>query len=251
MRDSEKILWEQSIFTQWKIYLQWITSQLIGELLKNELQNHLIKVLDLTAAPGWKTSHISALLQNNWEIVANELSMVRMEKLKFTLARQGCKNVITLKWDAKDLKNQYQNWYFDIIIADLPCSAEGRINLHNEKSYAFLEKPNIHEKNYQIQKDILKETVSLLKSWWTLMYSTCTCDPRENEWIVHFLLSNYKDLYMENIHDIFQNTSLWKYIRPWLKSFWKYIYSNETPKSIRIIPNEETEWFFIAKFKKM
>lgn len=257
---KEKDLWNLDIFKDGKIYLQGITSQFIWEVVlktsplapllvwEGNLDN--IKVLDLTAAPGGKTSHISAILENNWEIIANELNAIRMKKLEFTIKRQWCLNVKTIKWDARNLKNSFENWYFDIIIADLPCSAEWRVNFHNEKSYGFLEKDWINNKNYTIQKDILKETIDLLKDWWTLIYSTCTLDPKENEGIVHFLVSNFKNLKTENIENIFEDKNIKKYIRNGIKSFEKYIYSKEVEKSIRILPSEETEWFFITKFKK-
>lgn len=247
----EKDLWNLDIFTEWKIYLQWITSQFIWEIVQKDFKNQDLKILDLTASPGWKTSHISAIMQNYWEIIANELNTIRIEKLNFTINRQWCTNIKVIHWDARNLKNLFPNWYFDLIIADLPCSAEWRINLNNEKSYLFLQKPWINEKNYKIQKDILKNTVDLLKIWWSLIYSTCTIDPRENEAIIHFLLSNYKDLVIEEINDIFENENIKKYIKKWIKSFDKYIYNSQVSKTIRIIPSQETEWFFIAKIKKL
>lgn len=247
----EKDLWDLDIFTEWKIYIQWITSQFIWEVIKNDIKNQDIKVLDLTASPWGKTSHISAILKNNWEIIANELNAIRLEKLNFTIKRQWCLNVKTIKWDAKNLKNNFESWYFDIIIADLPCSAEWRVNLNNEKSYAFLEKEGVNNKNYKTQKEILENSISLLKKGWILIYSTCTIDPRENEWIVHFLLSNYKNLEIEDINSIFKDNNIKKYIKSWIKSFDKYIYNSLVSKSIRILPSEETEWFFIAKFKKI
>lgn len=248
---KEKDLWDLNIFTEWKIYMQWITSQFIWEVLINDIKNNKIKVLDVTAAPGWKTSHISAILENNWEIIANELNAIRFEKLNFTIKRQGCLNVKVIKWDAKNLKNNFKNWYFDIIIADLPCSAEWRVNIHNEKSYAFLEKDGINTKNYKIQKEILKETIDLLKEDWILIYSTCTLDPRENEGIVHFLVSNFSNLKTQEIENIFEDKNIKKYVKGRVKSFEKYIYSKEGEKSIRILPSEETEGFFITKFKKI
>lgn len=247
---KEKDLWDLDIFSKGKIYMQWITSQLIWEIASKFISDKNIKALDLTAAPGWKTSHLSALLDGFWEIVANELNTIRFDKLKFTIERQWAKNVVLVKWDAIDLKNKYIEWYFDIIIADLPCSAEGRINLEKEKSYWFLEKPGLNKINYKIQSDILKNTISLLKNNWILIYSTCTLDPQENEWVVHFLLSNYKDLEIVDISDFFENKDIKKYIKSWIKSYWKYIYRKDVEKSIRIVPSIETEWFFVAVFKK-
>lgn len=246
----ERDLWDLKIFTQGKIYLQGITSQLIGEVLKNEITSQDIKVLDLTAAPGGKTSHICAILENNGEIVANELNAIRLEKLNFTIKRQGCQNVQVIKGDARNLPNTFEKWHFDIIIADLPCSAEGRVNASNEKSYAFLAKDWVNTQNYKIQKDILKNTVELLKDGGILLYSTCTLDPRENEGIVHFLLSNFKSLKIESLGNILEHPSIAKYVRNGLKTFETYIYSSWVVEAKRILPSPETEWFFIAKLRK-
>ena len=248
---KESDLWKLDIFTEWKIYLQWVTSQFLWEIIKSDLNNENIKVLDLTAAPWWKTSHISALSNSNWEIIANEINSIRLEKLKFNLNRQWCTNVKIIKWDARNLKNIYSENYFDIIIADLPCSAEWRINLNNEKTYKYLENHQINQKNYKLQKDILENSIWLLKQNWTLIYSTCTIDPRENEWVIHFLISNYKNLILEDISNFFQDKNIFSNIKTWIKSFDKYIYNSSVSKAIRILPSKETEWFFIAKIKKI
>jgi len=247
---KEKDLCDLDFFNEWKIYMQWITSQFIWEVVKKDIKNKDLKILDLAAAPWWKTSHISAILENNWEIIANELNAIRFEKLNFTIKRQGCQNVKCIKWDAKNLKNIFEENYFDIIIADIPCSAEWRVNLNNKKSYGFLQKEWINKKNYKIQKEILKNTIWLLKNWWVLIYSTCTLDAIENEAIVHFLLSNYKDLKIESLDEFFENKDINKYKKSWIKSFENLIFNNEVTKSVRILPSIDTEWFFIAKFKK-
>ena len=265
---KEKDLWDLDISSEGKIYIQWITSQLIWELVQTSVQLWQkqksspqsspkgeevatgFKVLDLTAAPGSKTSHLSAILNNEWEIVANEMNTIRSEKLNFTIKRQWCKNVEVVKGDARELKSTFLENYFDLIIADLPCSAEWRINLTNEKSYAFLEKSGLNKRNYKMQQDILKNTIALLKVGWSLIYSTCTLDPQENEWIVHYLLSIFKDLEIEDISKTFKHKDIKKYTKTWIKSYGKYIYRKDVEKSVRIFPSVDTEWFFIAKFTK-
>lgn len=243
----ERDLWDLSIFNEWKIYLQWITSQIPVELVDITED---IKVLDLTAAPGWKTTQIAAKMNNTWEIVANELYSIRLAKLEYTIKKQWVTNVRIFKWDANILKDKYVVNYFDIIIADLPCSAEWRINLNREKSYSFLDRPALNKKNYKAQAEILKNSIDLLKIWGQLIYSTCTLDPQENEWIVHFLLSNFKNLEIVDLSNKFNWTDLEKYIKPWIKNYDKYIYRNEIENTIRILPSEITEWFYIAKFIK-
>jgi 16S rRNA C967 or C1407 C5-methylase (RsmB/RsmF family) len=126
----------------------------------------------------------------------------------------------------------------------LPCSAEWRINFWVEKTYWFWSEDNI-KKNYKLQKEILSSILPILKTGWNLVYSTCTIAPEENEGIVHFLLSNFKNL---EIQEIFLD---YKNIRNWIASFWNTVYNKNVIKSLRCLPSEETEGFFIAKFKKI
>ncbi len=240
---TEKDLWELDIYKLWKIYMQSISSQIPVDLL--DIRD-FDKILDITAAPGWKTSQASAFLKNTWEIVAVDNNQIRIDKLNFTLIKQWCRNVAVIKSDAKLIwnKNEDFKWFFDHIIADLPCSAEWKININREKSYWFWSKWNI-KKNYYIQSDILKSVLPLLKNNWTLIYSTCTLAPEENEEIVHMLLSNYPELQIQDIKIDYE------YSKKWLAGFGKHVYRKDVSKAIRILPSIESEWFFVAKFKKI
>ena len=238
----EKDLWDLDIFTDWKIYLQSLSSQIPVDILDlNQWEN----ILDITAAPGGKTSQASAYLNNTWKIIANDNNQIRIDKLKFTLERQWCKNVEVIKSDARNIWKDYEDFteYFDHIIADVPCSAEWKINIHREKSYWFWNEWII-KKNYKLQKQIIKSIIPLLKQGWSLVYSTCTLAPEENEAMVHMILSNYPELEIQDIQLDYQNT------KPWILKFWKQCFRKEVSKSMRILPTDETEWFFVAIFKK-
>jgi len=237
----ERDLWDLDIFKEWKIYLQSIASQIPASFL--DIRPNDI-VLDVTAAPWSKTSQIASLLNNTWEITANDNNAIRIDKLKFTLVRQWVTNTKVIKHDATKLSEIYHEKSFDKILADLPCSAEWRINLNNEKTYSFWNEANI-KRNYIVQKEILKNIVKLLKVDWILVYSTCTLAPEENEAIVHFLLSNFKELVIEPI------TLDYKNIRKWITWFWDTIYNKKVDNSMRCLPSEDTEGFFVAKFRKV
>ena len=86
----------------------------------------------------------------------------------------------------------------------------------------------------------------MLKSWWELIYSTCTLAPEENEAIVHFILSNFKEL---GIVDITKKLAI-KNSKPWITKFWDVVYRKEVANSLRVLPNRDMEGFFIAKFVK-
>ncbi len=254
LEKQEKDIWDLDIFKEWKIYLQWITSQFIGQILTNDLNNFKnkeLKVLDLTASPWWKITHIWALTRDKKELYANDLTSIRIDKLKYLTNKLWFENINIIKNDARKLKDIFPQNSFDIIIADLPCSAEWRINLNKEKSYFFLNNKDINKKNYKLQKEILENNIELLKEWWILIYSTCTLDPLENEGIVHFLLSNNKNLKLEDISSFFDYKELENIKKSWIKSYSKYIFKNDITKTLRLLPSENTEWFFIAKFKKV
>ncbi len=238
----EKDLWDLEIFKTGFIYLQSISSQLPVELMDIKQWN---KVLDATAAPWSKTTQISAKLENTWKIVALDNNQIRMDKLKFNTKRQWVKNVKSLKLDARKLNNKEYWEYFDNILLDAPCSSEWRINLNNEKTYWFWN-PEIIRRNYNLQKNILKNIIPMMKSGGELIYSTCTLSPEENEAIVHFILSNFKEL---KIVDITKELKI-ENSKIWITRFWETVYRNDVAQSLRIIPNEDLEWFFIAKFLK-
>ncbi|RKW22069.1 RsmB/NOP family class I SAM-dependent RNA methyltransferase [Candidatus Gracilibacteria bacterium] len=239
---KEKDLWDLNIFKDGKIYLQSLSSQIPVDFLGLEFGD---KILDITASPGGKTSQAQSLLNNSGEIKAIDNNQIRIDKLKFTLERQGIKNVEIIKTDARSLLEKRKDFveYFDKIIADLPCSAEGKFNFKKEKSFGYW-KQEIVNKNAKLQKDILKNIVPMLKKGGELIYSTCTISPEENEDIVHFLLCNY-DL------EILKLDFDYKFARNGLKNFGKKIFKKEISESVRrILPSEESEGFFIAKFRK-
>lgn len=239
-KDEEyKIRWTREYY-DWKIYFQSVSSQIPSLFLDIKKWE---KVLDITAAPGSKTTQISALLDNTWEIVACDMMAIRFDKLNHNIKLQGCTNVKTIKTDANNLKKTFEPETFDKIIFDAPCSAEWRINLDNEKTFWFWSERNTLSKS-SIQKEIIRNTIDLLKTWWTFVYSTCTLAPEENEEVVDFVLKNYPEFIVQEINLDF------KYSRKWIESFWKQSYNKQTKNTIKILPSEVTEWFFVAKFIK-
>ena len=240
--DNDK-LWKLDIIKRWLIYVHGISSQFPVNLLNIQ---PWMKILDLAAAPGGKTSHLAARLDNTWEIVAIDNNAIRMDKLQFTLNRQQVKNTKTMKCDARNYHLLHTWDLFDAIIFDTPCSAEWRINLSNEKSYNFISQGN-NKKNYRLQKDILKDNIAFLKTGGEFLYSTCTISPLENEAIVHFLLCNFPELEIVDL----DMTVFWDFsTKAWLTHYWETAYKKEVSKSIRVLPSTQTEWFFIAKFVK-
>ena len=145
------------------------------------------RVLDIAAAPGGKTI---AAATNSPEafIVANEVNFPRAKILLQNVERLGLKNVAVTSLPPKDF-GRFTPESFDLIIADLPCSGEGMFRKEEAALTAWNE--NINKMNAERQKDILKDILPALKKGGTLLYSTCTYAPEENEEVVLFLMKEY------------------------------------------------------------
>jgi len=142
-------------------------------------------VLDLCAAPGGKTSHLAELMANTGIIVANELHLRRHAPLMHTLSRLGVLNAVLTAYPAQEFPLRES---FDFVMADVPCSGEGRWRLSREPCAT-------KESKYRVamaeaQKKMILRGFDLLRKRGTMVYSTCTYSPAENEGVVDFLLKH-------------------------------------------------------------
>ena len=228
------------IFYDGKIYVQWVASLIPAILLNPRAWE---KILDVTAAPGSKTTQICAMMENKGEIVASEQNQIRFDKLNYNLKLQWCDICNAIKTDALKLQEKFEEWYFDRILLDAPCSAEWRINLNIEKTYWFWSLENISKKQ-KLQLLLLESVIPLLKAWWTLVYSTCTLAPEENEEVIDFICKKYSFKIEKNELDF-------EFSRPWIIEFdWKK-YNDDISNTIRILPSVLSEGFYVAKLLKV
>ena len=126
---NEEKIKELDIYKNGSIYLQSLSSMLPPIILKPKENED---ILDMTAAPGGKTTQIAALTNNKAHITACEMNNIRIEKLKYNVQKQGATNVSILKEDSRRLNDYFA---FDKILLDAPCSGSGTIELENEKTY--------------------------------------------------------------------------------------------------------------------
>ncbi len=196
-------------------------------------------VLDMAAAPGSKTGQIAQYMENDGCIIANDPNRDRANVLIANLNRMGVLIArVTTRDGAKFAR--FEN-AFDRVLLDAPCSSVGMIR----KSWRFLrewrEKAVIKYMN--IQKRLILAGYKALKPGGTLVYSTCTIDPLENEEVVDYLLRK-TDARLEPIKLPVKTSE------PVLEWEGKE-YSPELKKALRIHPNDnDTEAFFIAKIVK-
>lgn len=227
MNKSKRELMELPAYTEGKIYIQSLAS-MVPPLALDPKPGE--KVLDLTAAPGSKTSQIAALMENVGELVANDNNKPRFFKLKHNLELLGV--VATLRMeDGSRLCGEFPE-YFDKILLDAPCSAEARFIEGEPKTYGYWSERKIKEMAYK-QRKLLFSAWYALKPGGTLVYSTCTFAPEENEKQIERLLKRFSDAETLPI-DL-----------PGLK-----ILSTTVPHAICLLPTNEVEGFFVAKLHK-
>lgn len=136
-----------------------------------------LKILDLCAAPGGKTTAMINALPDGCEVIANEYSAKRVGALRENLDRWGYPLVSITNKDSSFYAKQGEN--FDIVAVDAPCSGEGMMR-KEEVARTQWSKELINQCCI-LQKEILKNAVESLKPGGFLIYSTCTFNRNENE----------------------------------------------------------------------
>ena len=214
-------------------------ASMIPPLVLEPKENEI--VLDIAASPGSKTTQIAALMNNKGILVANDYTTVRMKPLSINIQRCGVTNCIITLMQGQWFKKS--NIEFDKILVDAPCSGTGTIR----KSLKTLRiwNPNMVKRLSITQKQLIETGFNILKQNGTLVYSTCSLEPEENEAIIDFLLNKYENAKLEEIK--LPNI---KRSEPIL-NFENNKYNQEVKKCLRIWPQDnDTEGFFVAKIKK-
>jgi 16S rRNA (cytosine967-C5)-methyltransferase len=134
------------------------------------------RVLDLCAAPGGKTTHLSALMQAEGEIVAVERHAGRASALQRSAERMRATNVTVQVGDARHYETSER---FDRVLVDPPCSGLGTLQSHPDLRWRA--SPESIETLANAQREILEAGAQALRPGGTLVYSTCTLSPLENE----------------------------------------------------------------------
>ncbi len=135
-------------------------------------------VLDLCAAPGGKSTQIAAALRGEGMLISNEIHPVRAKALSENIERLGIRNAIVTQEPPERLAKRFTH-SFDRILVDAPCSGEGMFRKLPEAIDDWSEAKVME--CHRMQIDILDAAAQMLKPGGTLVYSTCTFAPLENE----------------------------------------------------------------------
>lgn len=247
------------IYEQGKVYFQSLSSMLPVLILEPKEKED---ILDMAAAPGGKTSQISAITNGKAYITACEKNPIRAERLRYNMQKLGIPSVNILVKDARKLDDAFS---FDKILLDAPCSGSGtlrleenakkkdEINLVEEEHKINIEhKENKKNRNtkksteanfseelirrsVKIQNELLEKAIRLLKPEHELVYSTCSILKQENEKQIEKILQKGKVEIVPISKELLTNIPL---LPVTLEG------------TVCVKPSEYYEGFFVVKLKK-
>ncbi|MHA2384418.1 MAG: RsmB/NOP family class I SAM-dependent RNA methyltransferase [Candidatus Thorarchaeota archaeon] len=196
-------------------------------------------VLDLAAAPGGKTTLIGQMMQNSGMVISVEQDRIRMSSLKSNIIRCGVTNSLVVRGDARKLDNL--GYEPDRILLDAPCSGEGLIPLDptrkTSKTMADIRYCATRE------DEMLEAAVNVLAEEGTMVYSTCSIAPEENEYVVDDILKRHPEIEVVEIPIDFGVPG---YSEPYGVKLHESL-----KKARRFLPHlHGTEGFFICKMRK-
>ncbi len=166
-------------------YVQEASSMFVEQALRQTLDlSKPLKILDLCASPGGKSTHIQSLISKESLLVSNEVIRARAHVLKDNIIKWGCENVVVTNNDPGDF-SRLEN-YFDVIVVDAPCSGSGLFRRDPEAIEEWSE--NNVQLCSQRQQRILADIWPALKKEGVLIYSTCSYSKEEDEDIVNWFV---------------------------------------------------------------
>lgn len=226
---SEKDIKKLDIYEKGEIYLQSLSS-MIPPIIVNPKEGE--NILDMTAAPGGKTTQMANLSDNKAMITACEKNKIRADRLKYNLEKQGANHVNVMLEDARKLNEFFS---FDKILLDAPCSGSGTLNLNDENIEKYFTKELV-ERSIKTQKELLTKAAKIVKKGGEIVYSTCSILKEENEKVIEEISKKEK---LEIIHinkEDFENVLLLPV---------------KIEGTICVMPDELYEGFFVAKLRKV
>lgn len=197
-------------------------------------------VLDMCAAPGSKTTQIGQYMENKGLLIANDFLGDRLKPLGINIQRIGLTNTIITK--------MYGQWFakkkimFDKVLVDAPCSGTGTIR----KSLKTLRiwNPTMIERLASTQRKLIEVGFQVLKPGGTLVYSTCSTEPIENEAVVNSLLEFHDNAVIQDIKLNLNRSEAFI-------EFQGQKFNPEVKKCLRLWPQDnDTEGFFVTKITK-
>ncbi len=225
---AEEDIRNLDIYKDGKVYLQSL-SAMIPALMLDPQENETI--LDMTAAPGGKTTQIAALGHNKVMITAVEKNKIRAERLKYNIDKMGVKKAVIINEDARKL-NGYK---FDKVLLDTPCSGSGTLRIIDgvvEQEFS----EELIARCVKFQEKLLLRAIDMVMVGHDIVYSTCSILKCENEEIIKKFVDKGLVEIVNIDKDRFKNMEL---------------LPTSLPGVLGVAPNLEYEGFFVAHLRKI
>lgn len=201
-------------------------------------------VLDMAAAPGSKTTQIAMYMQNQGLLIANDVEAARLAALGINLQRCGVANAIITKMKGRTFEKVPLQ--FDRILVDAPCSGTGTIR--KSLKTIGMWNPKMVQRLSGTQRNMLKAAFGLLKPGGTLVYSTCSLEPEEDEGVISAFLEHAE---RESLGAALGDIDLPLKRGTPVAEFEGETYRSEVRNCLRLWPQDnDTEGFFVAKIIK-
>lgn len=213
------------------------------------------RVLDLCAAPGGKSTQAAAWLRGQDWLLSNEIHPGRAKILSQNIERLGITNAVVTNETPERLAARFPS-YFDTVIVDAPCSGEG---MFRKEETAIREwNPENVRRCAERQQEILEQAAAMTGEGGTLMYSTCTFAPQEDEETIALFLKNHPEFTIEDLPAMIGPEKMAEYGFDTGHPEWIELQSDipesirtSLSKAIRIWPHRtKGEGHFIARLRK-
>lgn len=150
------------------------------------------RVLDMSAAPGGKSTHLAALMKNTGILFANDPSKDRLKALIANIHRMGVRNTVVCNYDARKLPAILGANSFQRILLDAPCSGTGVIS--KDPTVKASKTDADFDTLTRLQKELILAAADMCEKGGSFVYSTCSVTVEENEEVVAYALSKRKDI---------------------------------------------------------
>lgn len=245
--EAEQTEWNKEVYrlhgieTPGKSMLHWLGEYYVQEesaTLPVEALNPQKgeKILDMAAAPGGKTTQIASKIENKGVVIANDANARRMKSLHANVYRTGSASVAATNYDGRHIPEDEE---YDRILVDAPCSGEGDRARRTFEASSKSERGSLSK----LQKQLLEKAGSMVKKGGTVVYSTCTIAPEENEEVVKHVTEETGLELVDIDTDIEHSNGV--------TSFEGETYGEEMSKTVRIYPHHfGSGVIYVAKFRK-
>lgn len=221
-------------------YVYRDAASLIPPIILNPKPNDV--VLDMCAAPGGKATHIAQLMENKGILIANDISLSRLNVLKNHVKRMGFTNIVITNFDGRKI-DKFIKFKLNKVLLDAPCSAEGAIMFDPERKT----KTSIYDLAKIIDRELklLDSAIKILNVDGIVVYTTCSIAPEENEYVISKILEKWGDKVIVEKPKL----NLWS---KGITEFHKLKFHEEVKECIRVWPHKHNmEGFFVCILRRV